>query len=55
MCLDVSYVSSIQTDMEVDGNTVDATIRHEDSKRQIKVLCGGSLTDFPPIFDNNGQ
>ncbi|CRL01560.1 CLUMA_CG014403, isoform A [Clunio marinus] len=56
MCLDVTCNNSKQNMIKLsEENSIIQEQSNSLSECQVKCLCGGSLVNFPPIFDPNGE
>lgn len=56
MCLDVAFMYNNQENMkESNRSTQNSQKIASTSDFPIKCLCGGSLIDYPPVFDPKGE
>jgi hypothetical protein len=56
MCLDVNHIYNNQNNMkEAKTNKKNSEKVESSSDFPVKCLCGGSLIEYPPVFDPNGE
>lgn len=56
MCLDVNHMYNNQSNMkEAKGNGVNNVVKDSGSDFPVKCLCGGSIIDYQPVYDPNGE